>query len=115
MTKRKKPSTPVPEKVHKYPGKKDKKKWCKGKVGVEHEYEWKYIPWGWSGKELCEWDFKYECKKCGRREFESAFDTLAKSIQSTSSGFPYDPVEAVLGTLNGKFELITLVNHCGKI
>ena len=104
MSKRKKPSTPVPEEVRKYPGKKDKKKWCKGKVGIEHDYEWHYIPkWVGYRNELWSWDFKHECKKCGRRDDSSAFHTFAVSVRDQC--YIGDPVSLVLQILNGKLKI----------
>lgn len=104
MSKRKKPSTPVPEEVRKYPSKKDKRRWCKGKVGVEHDYEWQYNPRGWSNKELWSWDFRFTCRKCERREANSVFNDLVISIKNKIL-YTGDPANLVLVILNDKLKI----------
>jgi hypothetical protein len=41
MSDRKRPLPLFPDRMKKWPGKKDTKRWCKGVVGREHVTEWK--------------------------------------------------------------------------
>lgn len=85
----------LPEPIATKPSsKKDKKRWCKGKPGVEHEYDWA-VP-----VNACNHSRDREylvCQKCGKMKWDSR---CAKCHQKTyhwtrSNPCPGMPVEGV--------------------
>lgn len=52
------------ERQHAQPAKKDKKKWCRGKVGVEHAP--KCMPYAYRGGFAVDWR-EFVCVNCGKR------------------------------------------------
>lgn len=56
---------PIPETPRPHAGKKDTRRWCKGKVGVEHQKEWKpdnKYPFKEASPRM-----DYRCTSCGKR------------------------------------------------
>jgi len=111
MSKKKKPATIETDTVQKYPGKKDKKKWCRGKVGILHKYKWEYKPWSWKVRDgLSSHDFEFICQSCGRKEYNSAFDGLATIIAlSAGAKDSKSGVAILLRLLNKKIQLEDIV------
>jgi len=58
-------STPIPDQV-KGSKRRNTRKWCKGKVGVLHEYEWRCSHPEFEGDPTWKWE-RQVCIKCGRK------------------------------------------------
>jgi hypothetical protein len=53
-----------PEPARRGKGRKDTRRWCRGKEGTEHVLVW--IPGGWRGREHpCEWTYQYARREHG--------------------------------------------------
>lgn len=57
---------PLADEIRRWPGKKDTHRWCRGKVGVEHQTHWQpAFSWYQYDGKITSWD--KVCSLCGRK------------------------------------------------
>ena len=86
----------VDETVHSKKTKKNTRKWCRGKVGVEHKLERYFWRYGWASKRST-W-IRSRCTEC-RKEFHSKDSSIPLRIELDESDGVAHPVQV---KLNGK-------------
>lgn len=89
--------TDPPEEPRKSRGKKDRKKWCGGKTGIEHKYRWvidnRFESWRRDDDEYVYQN--YECAKCGRITNWGSLHKKCGKMHSRWRLSADDPCEAV--------------------